>query len=434
MNKKTIIIGIIALVLVIILAIVLIPGNKNPDIPATEPVATEPLPTIEYYEDAALVNGMNVSIAPSNTIQMNDGKVVYQDGTEKTWLTLYKEEESLPIEKKSFYFQNGTTLTNAFNANDTVASIIIPEGVVSLEKCFNTNFIAMDIKLPETLESFVDSFDKVHDVSLSSDNTGKIHVKDNVLYTDAGATLLMYPGWLKNEEFAVPDGVKIIAQEAITNNPYLKKIVLNKELETIELRGIASCANVTEIVMTDSLKSVNSAFSKMFMLESLFIPKDCVLLGVNFMQCPKLILSVDTANSNYTLENGVLFNKDKTTLIRYSETKEDKKYSIPESVTTIGASAFAFNKHLETLTINEGVTTVGTYFAECNALTTVNLPASLQSLKTMTFTRLPKLSAINYAGTEEEWLYVEKGIDWMISSIEYRISYSDGSTGYKGTA
>ena len=433
MKKKMIILGAIALVLIIVLVIALFPKSQTP-VASENPEITEPPQVIEYYEDADLVDGVNSSNAPSNTIQMNDGKVIYQDGTEKSWFMLYKEEESLPIEQKSFYFKNGTTLVSAFNANDTVTQIIIPEGVLTIEKCFNTNFIEMNIKLPSTLESFVDSFDKVHDVTLSSDNTGKIHVKDNVLYTDEGATLLLYPGWLRNEEFIVPDGVKTIGQEAISNNPYLKRIVLNKDLEVIELHGITSCASVTEIIMTDSLTSINSSFSKMFMLESFHIPKDCVLSGVNFIQCPKLVLTLDENSSNYTLDNGVLFNKDKTTLIRYPETKKDKEYVMPSGVTTIGASAFAFNKHLETLTINEGITTVGTYFAECNALTTINLPLSLTSLKTMTFTRLPKLSAINYAGTEEEWLYVEKGVDWMISSIEYRISYSDGSTGYKGTA
>ena len=116
------------------------------------------------------------------------------------------------------------------------------------------------------------------------------------------------------------------------------------------------------------------------------------------------------------------------------EVKKDERFNTPSTVTEIGASAFAFNEKLEILTINEGVTTVGTFFAECKSLTIVNLPESMTTIKTMTFTRLPKLTEVNFAGTMEQWLHVDKGIDWIISSLEYKLNCSDESISYKGIA
>ena len=51
-------------------------------------------------------------------------------------------------------------------------------------------------------------------------------------------------------------------------------------------------------------------------------------------------INVDSDNENYSSEDGVLFNKNKTTLLSYPAKKEGTNYSILSSVEYIGASAF----------------------------------------------------------------------------------------------
>lgn len=433
MKKKTVIIGSVIAVILILLIVFFMPKDKNIR-PPVNPTVEETLPEIEYYEDAILVDGANISTAPSKTIQMAEGLIVYTDGTEKNWLVAYHEEKDLPLEEKTFYFAEGTILTAAFNGNNTVSKIVLPDGVIQLDNCFNNNFIDCEVVLPATLESYSSTFENTQGITLSSVGNGKLTVINGVLYSDFGETLFFYPGWKQDEELILPATVKAIGEEAIFNNPYLKKVVLNEGLETINTRGIANCVSVTEVILPSTLTKIDTSFSRMFNLEKLSIPANCEVLGLNFIQAPKLTLTVDVNNPYCTLEDGVLYNKDKTLLIRYLESKQDVEYTLPNSVATIYSSAFSFNKYLEELTVNEGVTEIGTFFAECNALKTINLPQSLVSLKTMTFTQLPKLTAINYAGTIDQWLYVQKGSDWIISDLEYRLNCSDESIGYNGTA
>lgn len=413
----------------------LVSQEKSPSLDNPASPTQETLPPIEimYYEDIILEDEKEQTIAPSNKIQMENGKVVYKDGTEKSWLELYKEEETLPKENKTFFFKNGTILIAAFNSNTLVEKIIVPDGIVAFENCFNNNESNCTLVLPTTLETYTDTFKDTKNLSFESKQGAYITVKNNTLYADAETLLLFYPNWNKETELLISDKVKTIGREAIVDNTSLKEIVVGETVETIEFRGIVNCPNVTEVVLPESLKSINSAFSRMTMLKELTIPANCELLGVNFMQCPWLHLK--TYNSAfYTISDDVLYNKEKTILIRYLESKKDTEFIMPDSVEEIKPSAFAFNKYLENLTINDGITTIGTFFTECNALTSVNLPESITNIKTMAFTRLPKLITINFAGTMEQWIHVQKGTDWIITSLEYHLNCSDESVEYKGTA
>ena len=433
--KKTIyIIGGVVAAALIFVTVMLLTDKENP-LELENPIVTEEtLPDIDFYEDFHQEGFINDSTAPAKSVKIEEGKVVYVDGTEKTWLEIYKEELDKPVDQKTFSFVEGTTLMTSFNANTDFSKIIVPEGIKELESSFNNNFITCEVELPVTVNNMRHSFDNARDMNVITKEGSRFISIDNVLYLNGGTTLLLYPEWKTDEEYIMPDIVTDIAQEAIADNPYLKKIVFSKNLETIALNGINSCPAVTEAILPETVKKIDSCFNRMIALTSLEIPKDCELQGLNFTQCPALKLTVHADNPHYICEEDVLYNKDKTALIRYMEIKTDERFETPSTVTEIGASAFAFNKKLDILTINEGVTTVGTFFSDCNALTVVNLPASMTTIKTMTFTRLPKLTSINFAGTMEQLLHVDKGIDWIISSLEYKLNCSDESISYKGTA
>ncbi|MDD2269397.1 MAG: leucine-rich repeat protein [Eubacteriales bacterium] len=71
-------------------------------------------------------------------------------------------------------------------------------------------------------------------------------------------------------------------------------------------------------------------------------------------------ITVDSKNLYYTSEDGVLYNKDKTVLVRYPVAKEGSSFTIPKSVITIDHSAFAYCKNLQEIIIPDGVKVVGT--------------------------------------------------------------------------
>ena len=94
--------------------------------------------------------------------------------------------------------------------------------------------------------------------------------------------------------------------------------------------------------------------------------------------------TVDSASAFLSAEHGVLFNKDKTRLIKYPTKKTDTAYTVPDSVETIGTSAFyEIRYNLTTLNLPEGkaLTTIednGIY--DCTQLANVNIPSTLRNL------------------------------------------------------
>lgn len=89
-------------------------------------------------------------------------------------------------------------------------------------------------------------------------------------------------------------------------------------------------------------------------------------------------ITVSDNNNFYCSLDGVLFNKDKTKLICYPNKKASAKYSIPDSVVTIGKCAFAGNKSIESIEIPDSVQEIcDRAFSNCTKLKDINIPDSV---------------------------------------------------------
>lgn len=75
-----------------------------------------------------------------------------------------------------------------------------------------------------------------------------------------------------------------------------------------------------------------------------------------FYDCSSLMrINVDEKNNYYTAINNVLYNKDKSCLLRYPGSKTDKVYTIPNTVKSIFPHSFMDCKYLENLICNSGL-------------------------------------------------------------------------------
>jgi hypothetical protein len=98
-----------------------------------------------------------------------------------------------------------------------------------------------------------------------------------------------------------------------------------------------------------------------------------------FSNCGNLTsITVDSRNSSYTSIDGVLFNKEKTTLIKYPIGKKVSTYSIPSSVTAIGDYAFSGCNNLTSISIPSSVRVIGVGAFSCENLTSVTLSRRTQ--------------------------------------------------------
>jgi len=109
-------------------------------------------------------------------------------------------------------------------------------------------------------------------------------------------------------------------------------------------------------------------------LTNITIPSSVINIEAEaFSGLPNLsTITVDAANPVYSSVDGVLFDKNQTTLVEYPPGKAGTSLTIQNSVTNIGDGAFSGCSGLASITIPNSVTSIGTdAFYGCGNLTSV---------------------------------------------------------------
>ena len=183
----------------------------------------------------------------------------------------------------------------------------------------------------------------------------------------------------------------------IRNNIYFLEIA--DAITRIGNSGLRDFTNITTITLPASLVSIgNYGLYGNSRITNIHFPAEFSTLGIDaFGWCTGLTsFTVDAANNEFSAEDGVLFNKTKTELARYPEGKTGNNYTVPATVTEIIGFAFNNCQNLTTVTMLEGLNTLGqSAFYNCSGIETLNLPASLISISNQAFGICTSLSEIN---------------------------------------
>lgn len=229
----------------------------------------------------------------------------------------------------------------------------------------------------------------------------------------------------------IPYGVKTIGDFAFNSCINLTGITIPDSVTTIGDSAFYSCENLTDVIIGNHVTEIgDSAFCLCSKLTSITIPDSVTTIGDDvFAWCKGLTsFAVDSNNQYYSNdEYGVLFNKDKTTLIKYPVANTKTSYTIPDSVVTIEKDAFHNCESLSSITIGNSVKTIDDFaFARCNNLISVSIPDSvtkigenafflcenltsitipdgITEIDFATFDGCDNLKYVYYAGTEDDW-------------------------------
>ena len=151
----------------------------------------------------------------------------------------------------------------------------------------------------------------------------------------------------------------------------------------IEYWAFNDCKSLAIINIPNSVTMIGAgAFWGCESLTSITIPSSIVtIIGNPFYGWYGILNNESKA---FIYEDYVLFNKNKTTLIAYRA--KETNYTIPNSVTTIGDSAFALCEFLININIPNSVTTIGKgAFGGCKSLTSINIPNSVTTIGNWAF-------------------------------------------------
>ncbi len=186
----------------------------------------------------------------------------------------------------------------------------------------------------------------------------------------------------------------------------VKSAVIAEGVTSIGGFAFYDCTSLTSVTIPDSVTSIGAnAFFDCTSLTSVTIPDSVTSIGVGaFASCTSLTgIWVAESNSHYSSDaSGVLFNKDKTTLVQCPGAFA--AYTIPNSVTSIGDVAFSFCTSLASVTIPDSVTSIGAEaFYNCKSLTSVTIPDSVTSIGHYAFEGCRSLTDVYFTGTESAW-------------------------------
>ena len=262
--------------------------------------------------------------------------------------------------------------SNAFNKCKSLENIVLPDSLQTIGKeAFAYCEKIKNIEIPQNVRTIGDEAfrgcESVDQISVASGNISYDSRNDcnAIIDTDTDSLILA----CKNT--VIPSNIKEIGEYAFYNDVPFTNITLPETLETIS----------------------DYAFFNYKKLQSVYVPKNVKKIGRNsFGYCDALTrIEVDPDNPIYDSRkncNAIIETSKNEIVVGCAAT-----IFLPE-ITSIGASAFAYNNSITELVLPDTITSIADSFAVCNNLRAITLPKHIDSISEMMFFSCDKLEKI----------------------------------------
>ena len=196
----------------------------------------------------------------------------------------------------------------------------------------------------------------------------------------------------------IGSGVSNISSYAFYGCSKLNSVELGNSIKMIDQYAFAKCSSISCFQIPDSTEKIEfGAFMECVSLSTVNIPKNVAYIGKDaFGKCSSLTkISVDDNNIAYSSENGVLFNKEKTTLILFPSKKNVSTYNVLSSVTILCDNAFYNCDYLKNVNLPAGLLIIGNEcFSDCNLITKIEIPEGVTGIGSDAFSQCSKLVSV----------------------------------------
>lgn len=241
----------------------------------------------------------------------------------------------------------------AFMQNQTITSVVIPEGVTVIEgRAFYQCEALESVTIPDSVTTIeVMAFKRCYSL-VSVTLPDSLTEISNSVFCDCG----------KITSLTLPEGIKRLGSGAFANCSCLESINIPDSITVIEVGLFEGCSSLKSIIIPDGVTLImDSAFRDCLSLESITIPSGITSIGAAMFEGCSSITS----------------------------------FIVPDGITLIDLNAFL----------------------GCGNLKELVIPSSVTEIRDGAFGSCPCLTDITFKGTKEQWIAAIGKYNWYYHTV-----------------